>query len=121
VIKGGADCYRYDMGGLSFSVYAGISKQEQRRGDSTKMLSCTERCEIYYIFMNYEKWKGSMNAYDLMDVVNHVIKEVRMGFCKWTQRLHFLMVDEVQDLTPNILTLLMLMTERNIFFCGDTA
>ena len=31
------------------------------------------------------------------------------------------MVDEVQDLTPNVLKLLMTMTERNIFFCGDTA
>ena len=31
------------------------------------------------------------------------------------------MVDEVQDLTPNLLWLLTTMTERNIFFCGDTA
>jgi len=31
------------------------------------------------------------------------------------------MVDEVQDLTPNILKLLMNLTERNVFFAGDTA
>ena len=31
------------------------------------------------------------------------------------------MVDEVQDLTPNVLRILMKLTEKNIIFCGDTA
>ena len=31
------------------------------------------------------------------------------------------MVDEVQDLTPNTVALLMHLTEKNIFFAGDTA
>jgi hypothetical protein len=31
------------------------------------------------------------------------------------------MVDEVQDLTPNVLRLFMTLVEKNIFFCGDTA
>jgi superfamily I DNA/RNA helicase len=37
------------------------------------------------------------------------------------QMVHFLMVDEVQDLTQNIITLFMMLAERNVFFCGDTA
>ena len=35
--------------------------------------------------------------------------------------MHFLMVDEVQDLTQNLISLLMTMAEKNIFFTGDTA
>lgn len=31
------------------------------------------------------------------------------------------MVDEVQDLTKNIISLLMTMADKNIFFSGDTA
>jgi len=31
------------------------------------------------------------------------------------------MVDEVQDLTQNIVSLLMTLTQKNIFFFGDTA
>ena len=56
-----------------------------------------------------------------MDVVLHIVNQTRMGLYKQSWRIHFLMVDEVQDLTPCVLRLLMLMTERNIFFCGDTA
>lgn len=35
--------------------------------------------------------------------------------------MHFLMVDEVQDLTQNLISLLMTMAKKNIFFTGDTA
>ena len=31
------------------------------------------------------------------------------------------MVDEVQDLTQNVISLLMNLTDKNIFFSGDTA
>jgi hypothetical protein len=31
------------------------------------------------------------------------------------------MVDEVQDLTQNMISLLMMLAERNVFFSGDTA
>lgn len=62
-----------------------------------------------------------MNAYDFMDVVNHVYSQIKNGNISKSQKVHFLMVDEVQDLTPNILRLFMVLVEKNIFFCGDTA
>ena len=40
---------------------------------------------------------------------------------KETQMIHFLMVDEVQDLTQNMISLLMNLAQKNIFFSGDTA
>jgi hypothetical protein len=38
-----------------------------------------------------------------------------------TQQVHFLMVDEVQDLTQNVISLFMMLAEKNVFFSGDTA
>ena len=73
------------------------------------------------IFLRYEQWKSQMRAYDMNDVVNHVLKQIRSDFLKETQLIHFLMVDEVQDLTKNIISLLMTMADKNIFFSGDTA
>ena len=37
------------------------------------------------------------------------------------QMVHFLMVDEVQDLTQNVISLFMMLAEKNVFFSGDTA
>ena len=44
-----------------------------------------------------------------------------MGYADYAPKMHFLMVDEVQDLTQNLISLLMTMAEKNIFFTGDTA
>ena len=73
------------------------------------------------IFLKYEQWKVEFRAYDLNDLVNHVLKQVRKNYLKSTQSVHFLMVDEVQDLTQNMISLLMTLVEKNIFFSGDTA
>lgn len=62
-----------------------------------------------------------MRAYDLNDVVNHVLIQIRSDFIKDFQAIHFLMVDEVQDLTQNIIGLLMSLAQKNVFFSGDTA
>ena len=80
-----------------------------------------EKIEIFMIWVRYEQWKSEMRAYDINDVVNHILQQIRSDFLKETQIIHFLMVDEVQDLTQNIITLMMSLAEKNIFFSGDTA
>jgi len=30
--------------------------------------------EVYQVFLQYEKWKGDQGAYDLMDLVNHILR-----------------------------------------------
>jgi superfamily I DNA and RNA helicase len=35
--------------------------------------------------------------------------------------MDFLMIDEVQDLTPRALQLLLKLTNKNVYFAGDTA
>ena len=80
-----------------------------------------ERIQIYTIFLKYEKWKSEMRAYDFNDVVNHVLRQIRQDFLRESQTVHFLMVDEVQDSTQNVISLLMSIADKNIFFSGDTA
>eukprot|EP00347_Sterkiella_histriomuscorum_P003774 403362997 len=120
VIKGGAECCDYQFSALPFMIYIGQDARSTKKLDAARFLKPDEKIQIYQIFMHYEKWKQSMGAYDFNDVVNHIINQTRYGL-KPSQTIHFLMVDEVQDLTPNILLLLTNITEKNIFFCGDTA
>ena len=80
-----------------------------------------EKIEVYLVWVRYEQWKSELRAYDLNDVVNHVLQQLRADYLKEFQMVHFLMVDEVQDLTQNIIGLLMSLSHKNVFFTGDTA
>jgi superfamily I DNA/RNA helicase len=79
-----------------------------------------DRQEIYRIFENYEKWKRDNNMYDLMDFVNHLIIQTNMYGYKGPD-IHFLMIDEVQDLTPATHYLLIKNIKQNVMLFGDTA
>ena len=53
-----------------------------------------------------------------MDVVRHV----RYYWSPWKEKkIDYLIIDEVQDLTPLTLNMLLSVTKCNVFFCGDTA
>ena len=84
-------------------------------------MEAEEKIEVYTIWVRYEQWKTEMRAYDMNDVVNHILQQIRSDVMKETQMIHFLMVDEVQDLTQNMISLLMNLAQKNIFFSGDTA
>jgi superfamily I DNA/RNA helicase len=60
------------------------------------------------------------NYFDFSDLVNHVLSQIRWNGYRGSP-IHFMMCDEVQDLPPNILLLLLNVTEQNLFFSGDTA
>ena len=49
------------------------TNQSHKRIDESNFLSEVEKAKIYQIFLHYEKWKEEMQAYDFMDVVNHII------------------------------------------------
>lgn len=74
------------------------------------------------MFLRYEQWKQEQGSYDLNDLVNHINFQIKNDyFKKETRTVHFLMVDEVQDLTQNVIHCLLSLAEQNIFFSGDTA
>ena len=77
---------------------------------------------MYSVFLRYEQWKAEQGSYDLNDLVNHIHQQIKQEhFKRETRSVHFLMVDEVQDLTQNVISCLLTLAEHNIFFSGDTA
>jgi len=55
-----------------------------------------------------------------MDIVNHILREIVIKGYTGTP-IHFIMIDEVQDLPHATILLLMKLSEQGVFFAGDTA
>ena len=64
VIKGGLKSSTFYMGYLPKQLY--------NKSEGSDFLTCNEKKTIYYLFLEYEKWKAEQHAYDFMDVVNHL-------------------------------------------------
>ena len=117
VIKGGlqTDWYGYIRRGATSIMQ---KKKYFNIKSSMDYLSLKERNQIYWIYVKYEQWKTENNLYDFMDVVKHVSLHYP-GYLK--SKIDYLIVDEVQDLTPLTIQLLVSVTNKNVFFWGDTA
>lgn len=84
------------------------------------LLSERQREAVYEVHHLYEQWKLQVRAYDLMDAVNYILSRVlRNGYNG--PPIHFLMIDEVQDLPYVFILLLTLLVETGMFFSGDSA
>jgi len=113
-IKGSADAYHMSDQHLSRDDYLNATSSKN------SLISQANRKWIYSVFLEYEGWKELQGGYDFMDVVNHVLKQVsEYGYNG--APIHFLMIDEVQDLSHATITLLMKVVEQGVFFAGDTA
>lgn len=113
-IKGSAESYLYPANYLPETQYA--KELERRKSIWTK----SDRETIFEIFCMYERWKLAQGAYDILDIVNYILTQMRFGRYNGTP-IHFMMVDEVQDLPHSILLLLSNVTEQGLYFAGDTA
>lgn len=114
VIKGGSDAIKYYGGILPARKYITES------GSPT--LTKHELQTVYWIFIEYEKWKEEQNAFDLMDLVIHIRRSSKVTSHWYHEiKMDYLMIDEVQDLTPATLDLLIRLTKNRVFFAGDTA
>ena len=49
---------------------------------------------IFELFIKYERWLIQNHYYDLMDVVNHILVQLRDGRNDMIP-IHYLMIDEV--------------------------
>ena len=95
------------------------------------VLTKKEKSTIYYIFLKYEEWKLNSRAFDFLDVVNHVMIHTSHSYSNTYSdnyqlsskfnAFDFLIIDEVQDLYPKTIKLLLSFAKYKVVFAGDTA
>ncbi|CAD8075657.1 unnamed protein product [Paramecium sonneborni] len=107
-IKGAAVCHTYPGHYMPKRVYLRLNKNDDLFDD------------IFECYILYERWKIQQGYYDFMDVVNHILIQLVYGRCNLIP-IHYLMIDECQDLPHAVLLLLCKITEQGLFFSGDTA
>lgn len=113
-IKGSASSHLHPAGYLPEKEYLDLLSERK------SMLDLDTKKMIFEIYCMYERWKGESSAYDILDLVNYLLVQIRFGRYHGTP-IHYMMVDEVQDLPHAILLLLTQITEQGLFFSGDTA
>ena len=62
-----------------------------------------------------------MRAFDFLDVVNHVMSQTLYQERAKRDRFDYLIIDEVQDLYPKTVQLLLKQTKYKVVFAGDSA
>lgn len=68
-IKGRVDSYKFEEGGIDLETY--LQRSAKKKGT---FMTVGEKIEVYMIWIRYEQWKTELRAYDLNDVVNHVLQ-----------------------------------------------
>lgn len=112
-IKGSHNCWFYKGFYLPKLTYA-------NKGQKISLLSKEEKLEIWDLFILYERWKNTNLAYDFQDLVNFILSQIKTYGYNGAP-IHYILVDEVQDLTPATISLLMTICTEKIMFSGDTA
>ena len=67
-IKGRVDSYKFESGGTDIDTY--LQGMGKKKGN---FMTVEEKYEVFMIWLRYEQWKNEMRAYDLNDVVNHIL------------------------------------------------
>ena len=75
--------------------------------------------DIYDVCMLYEEYKKQNKYFDIQDVVNFLIRQVKLEF-KNVKLIDYLFIDEIQDLAINQIYLLILVSKHCKVYAGDT-
>ncbi|KAK2432084.1 P-loop containing nucleoside triphosphate hydrolase superfamily protein [Trifolium repens] len=116
-IKGGMQALEHGDCKLSRESYVSLS---ENRASS---LSKQKREMIYNLYQSYEKMKMLRGDFDLADIVADLHLRLRTKRYEGDE-LHFVYIDEVQDLTMSQIALFKYVcpnVEEGFVFCGDTA
>ncbi|CAK60040.1 unnamed protein product (macronuclear) [Paramecium tetraurelia] len=108
-IKGHETSHKYPDKYIDFDNYKNLSG-----------LNKDECSFIYEAFQIYEQYKYQLGYYDLLDLVNHINQELANGN-DFIENVHYLLLDELQDVPRAVLILLDQLTELGLFCCGDNA
>ncbi|XP_020222260.1 uncharacterized protein LOC109804810 [Cajanus cajan] len=116
-IKGGMQAVESIEGKLSREEYLSLS--ENRASSLIKQ----KRDIIYDIYQSYEKMKMDRGDFDLADIVIDLHRRLKINRYEGDE-MHFVYIDEVQDLTMNQIALFKYVcknVDEGFVFCGDTA
>lgn len=111
-IKGSASSHLYPGQYMSQNVYLNSS--------TNTFLTKEEKLDVYETFCQYERWKIRVGAYDIMDAVNYILNYIRFRVYD-APEIHYIMIDEVQDLPHAMVYLLSKTATYGVFYSGDTA
>ncbi|CAD8118879.1 unnamed protein product [Paramecium sonneborni] len=76
--------------------------------------------KIFKLFLIYEQLKVKYGYYDILDVINHI--NYQQVYCyDQIEYMHYLILDELQDVPKALLILLNRMTQVQLFLAGDNA
>ncbi|CAJ2677794.1 unnamed protein product [Trifolium pratense] len=116
-IKGGMQSLEPGEGKLSRQDYLSLSENR------SSSLSKQKREIIYDIYQSYENMKMDKGEFDLADIVADIHRRLRINKYEGDE-MHFVYIDEVQDLTMSQIALFKYVcqnVEEGFVFCGDTA
>ncbi|CAJ2677798.1 unnamed protein product [Trifolium pratense] len=116
-IKGGMQSLEPGEGKLSRQDYLSLSENR------SSSLSKQKREIIYDIYQSYEKMKMDKGDFDLADIVADIHRRLRINKYEGDE-IHFVYIDEVQDLTMSQIALFKYVcrnVDEGFVFCGDTA
>lgn len=111
-IKGSAEAHHYPGQYLTQHAYINTS--------TNTFLTREEKLDIYETFCQYERWKIRAGGYDIMDAVNYILNIIRFRGYEGPE-IHYVMIDEVQDLPHAVVYLLSKTATYGVFYSGDTA
>ena len=99
-----------------------ISREEyQLKGNKLTGFDSEYKDFIYDIAMLYENHKKLERCFDLQDLTNHLIRQVKIELVPHDIKLiDYLFIDEIQDLTINQIYLLVLVSRKVNVYTGDT-
>eukprot|EP00899_Mesostigma_viride_P025252 jgi/Mesvir1/5911/Mv00680-RA.1 len=119
-IKGSCDALHDAKGCLSRDRYVALASRR------VSTLDEAHREEVYSLFLSYEALRKQRGQYDLADYVFYVYTQYAKGKAEIppASLMHYVYVDEVQDLCPAQIALLRFVSanvETGFVFAGDTA
>ncbi|CAD8049358.1 unnamed protein product [Paramecium sonneborni] len=75
---------------------------------------------VYEIFIQYEKWRICEGYFDLLDIVNHILVQIKQEDLS-KNLIHYLFLDEIQDLPEALILLFEKISILGTLYSGDTA
>lgn len=94
-----------------------IEQDKEGRGIT---FSKEERDGIYDVFLLYEDYKRANNLFNIQDIVNHLIRQIRIEFPIDVKLIDYILIDDIEELTENQLFLFSHVARYPIAFAGDT-